>query len=200
MSKQAEAVNVLRTMTSEDLDEHLRLQRRRLFEVRFQQAAGQVENHRQVREIRREIARTMTIQLELARGHHIVSDLEVEEEIEEQPRPRRLLRRRQTAVPVGEVEDVELVEAGMAEPEPAEETEPAVGAVTEPEPAAKPRRARRGRVTAEPAAEAEPSLEPAAEAEPFQGSAVDELAEDAEARPEIADEGATGPDEEQTDE
>ena len=101
MSKQAEAVNVLRTMTNEDLDEHLRQQRRRLFEVRFQQAAGQVENHRQVRELRREIARTMTIQLELARGHHLVSDLEVEEEPEEQVRPRGLLRRRQTAVPAG---------------------------------------------------------------------------------------------------
>ena len=36
-------------------------QRRRLFEVRFEQATGQVENHRQVREIRREIARAMTL-------------------------------------------------------------------------------------------------------------------------------------------
>jgi large subunit ribosomal protein L29 len=115
VSKQAEAVNVLRTMTTEDLDEHLRQQRRRLFEVRFQQAAGQVENHRQVRELRREIARTMTIQLELVRGHHLVSDLEVEEEPEEQPRPRHLLRRRPTAVPAGEVVDAELVDAGAAE-------------------------------------------------------------------------------------
>jgi large subunit ribosomal protein L29 len=84
VSKQVEAVNSLRTMTTADLDEHLRQQRRRLFEVRFQQAAGQVENHRQVRELRREIARTMTIQLELARGHHLVSDLEVEEAPAEQ--------------------------------------------------------------------------------------------------------------------
>ena len=110
MSKQVEAVNVLRTMTTVDLDEHLRQQRRRLFEVRFQQAAGQVENHRQVRELRREIARTMTIQLELARGHHLVSDLEAEEEPEEQPRPRRLLRRRTTALPAGEVVDAEPVD------------------------------------------------------------------------------------------
>jgi large subunit ribosomal protein L29 len=190
VSKQAEAVNVLRTMTTEDLDEHLRQQRRRLFEVRFQQAAGQVENHRQVREIRREIARTMTIQLELAHGHHIVSDLEVEEEPEEQPRPRRLLRRRQTAVPAGEVLDTELVDAGAAEPEAVEVTVPSGDAVAEPEPVAKPRRARRVRETTEPAAEAEPALEPAA----------NETAEGGEADPEIADEGATGPDEEQADE
>ena len=44
--------------------QHLGQQRRRLFEVRFQQATGQVENHRQVRELRREIARTMSVQLE----------------------------------------------------------------------------------------------------------------------------------------
>ena len=189
MSKQAEAVNVLRTMTTEDLDEHLRQQRRRLFEVRFQQAAGQVENHRQVRELRREIARTMTIQLELVRGHHLVSDLEVEEEPEEQPRPRGLLRRRPTAVPAGEVVDAELVDAGAAEAK----AEADDAAVAEPEPAAKTRRSRRGRATAEPVAEAEPAVEPAG----------DEAVEDPEASgdgAEIADEGTTGPDEEQTDE
>lgn len=99
MSKQAEAVDLLRAMSAEDLEEHLRQQRRRLFEVRFQQAAGQVENHRQVREIRREIARTMTLQLELVRGHHLASDLVVEEELEEQPRPRRLRRGRRAEEP-----------------------------------------------------------------------------------------------------
>ncbi|HVS41388.1 MAG TPA: 50S ribosomal protein L29 [Candidatus Dormibacteraeota bacterium] len=36
--------------------------------MRFQQAAGQVENHRQVRTLRREIARTMTVQIELERA------------------------------------------------------------------------------------------------------------------------------------
>lgn len=53
-------------MTPEQLDEHLRQQRRRLFEIRFQQATGQVANHRQIRALRREIARTLTIQAELA--------------------------------------------------------------------------------------------------------------------------------------
>lgn len=68
MSRQVEAVKALRDMSSEELEEHLRQTRRKLFEVRFQQATGQVENHRQVRELRREIARTMTVQIE-ARQH-----------------------------------------------------------------------------------------------------------------------------------
>jgi large subunit ribosomal protein L29 len=193
VSKQVEAVNSLRTMTTADLDEHLRQQRRRLFEVRFQQAAGQVENHRQVRELRREIARTMTIQLELAHGHHLVSDLEVEEEPEEQARPRGLLRRRQTAVPAGEVVDAELVDAGAAAAEPVADAGSDDAGAAEPEPVTKARRPRRDRVAAAPVAEAEPAVEPAG----------DEAVEDTETAgdgSEIADEGATGPDEEQTDE
>ncbi len=68
MTKQNEALVELRRMTVAELDDHLSKQRRRLFEVRFQQATGQVENHRQVREIRHEIARTMTVKIEIERG------------------------------------------------------------------------------------------------------------------------------------
>jgi large subunit ribosomal protein L29 len=68
MSKQQERVKVLRGMSEDELLEHLRLQRRKLFEVRFQQATGQVENHRQVRELRRELARAMTVQIEAQRS------------------------------------------------------------------------------------------------------------------------------------
>jgi large subunit ribosomal protein L29 len=68
MTKQVEAITELRRMTVAELDDHLSKQRRRLFEVRFQQATGQVENHRQVREIRHEIARTMTVKIEIERG------------------------------------------------------------------------------------------------------------------------------------
>jgi ribosomal protein L29 len=206
MTKQVEAVHLLRSMTADDLELHLQEQRRRLFEVRFQQAAGQVENHRQVRDLRREIARTMTLQLELVRGHHLASDLVEVEEPEEQTRPRRLGRRR--AEPVAEVAPVDA-EVEVEEPEeqprprrlgrrraaPAVEVEP-VGAegaepvaaepeVAEPEvdaavPEAKPRRARR-REVAPPIAETELDAEPAPGAE-------------------AAEEDATGPDEEETDE
>ena len=65
MSKRGAHVDELRAMSSDELQEHLRQQRRRLFEVRFQQAAGQVENHRQIRVLRREIARALTVQIEL---------------------------------------------------------------------------------------------------------------------------------------
>jgi large subunit ribosomal protein L29 len=68
MTKQAEALVELRRMTVTELNDHLLKQRRRLFEVRFQQATGQVENHRQVREIRHEIARAMTVKIEIERG------------------------------------------------------------------------------------------------------------------------------------
>ena len=68
MTKTADALNELRRMTVVELDDHLSKQRRRLFEVRFQQATGQVENHRQVREIRHEIARAMTVKIEIERG------------------------------------------------------------------------------------------------------------------------------------
>ena len=64
MSKQTQKMNALRQLSPEQLDEHMRTQRRKLFEVRFQQATGQVENHRQVRELRREIARALTVQIE----------------------------------------------------------------------------------------------------------------------------------------
>jgi large subunit ribosomal protein L29 len=68
VTKQTDALNELRRMTVGELDDHLAKQRRRLFEVRFQQATGQVENHRQVREIRHEIARAMTVKIEIERG------------------------------------------------------------------------------------------------------------------------------------
>jgi len=68
MSKRLEAIKALRDMTADELREHTLEQRRRIFELRFQMATGQVENHRQIRDARREIARTLTTQGELARA------------------------------------------------------------------------------------------------------------------------------------
>jgi large subunit ribosomal protein L29 len=67
MTKQVEAMHALRQMSEADLDIHLRERRRKLFEVRFQQATGQVENHRQIRELRHEISRALTVQIESQR-------------------------------------------------------------------------------------------------------------------------------------
>ena len=42
MSKRQEAIKALRDMTDDELHEHVQEQRRRLFELRFQMATGQV--------------------------------------------------------------------------------------------------------------------------------------------------------------
>lgn len=68
MSKHAEALDKLRALTDEELLQHLTQQRRKLFEIRLQQATGQVENTTQIRQIRREIARAMTVQMEAQRA------------------------------------------------------------------------------------------------------------------------------------
>ncbi|HZB97542.1 MAG TPA: 50S ribosomal protein L29 [Candidatus Sulfotelmatobacter sp.] len=65
MSKRVDAVNHLRAMTLPDLDAHVAQQRRRLFELRLQQATGQVENHRELRFVRRELSRSLTLRGEL---------------------------------------------------------------------------------------------------------------------------------------
>jgi len=68
MTKRNDANKTIREMNSTQLNEHLLAQRRKLFEVRMQQATGQVENFRQIRDLRREIARTMTVQVQLQRA------------------------------------------------------------------------------------------------------------------------------------
>ncbi|HEV3123446.1 MAG TPA: 50S ribosomal protein L29 [Candidatus Dormibacteraeota bacterium] len=76
MTKNAQHTDELRDMSADELDEHLRQQRRKLFEVRFQQATGQVENHRQIRQLRREIARVMTVQIQARVAAHPVAEEE----------------------------------------------------------------------------------------------------------------------------
>ncbi|HEX4579526.1 MAG TPA: 50S ribosomal protein L29 [Candidatus Dormibacteraeota bacterium] len=64
MTARAIALDNLRALSADELVAHLREQRGQLFQVRLQQTIGQVENHREIRAIRREIARTMTVQVE----------------------------------------------------------------------------------------------------------------------------------------
>jgi len=68
MSKNDQALEKLRGMDDEELQTYLLQQRRKLFEIRLQQATGQVENTAQIRQIRREIARVMTVQMEAPRA------------------------------------------------------------------------------------------------------------------------------------
>lgn len=68
MSKRAEALTSLRAMSAHELGDHIVQLRRRLFEIRFQQATGQVERHRQIRHLRLSIAQAMTVQIEAERA------------------------------------------------------------------------------------------------------------------------------------
>lgn len=67
MSKRTQSLEALRKLNDQELADHLRAQRRKLFEVRFQQATGQVDDHRQIRLLHKEIARAMTVQMEAER-------------------------------------------------------------------------------------------------------------------------------------
>jgi large subunit ribosomal protein L29 len=51
----------LRSMNQTDLDARLKEARTELFNLRFQAATGQLENHRQIRNVRRQIAQVLTV-------------------------------------------------------------------------------------------------------------------------------------------
>jgi large subunit ribosomal protein L29 len=51
----------LRTMDASDLNERLKEARTELFNLRFQAATGQLENHRQIRAVRHRIAQVLTV-------------------------------------------------------------------------------------------------------------------------------------------
>lgn len=52
----------LMELADEELDQRLKQSREELFNLRFQHAAGQLENTSRLREVRRDIARIMTVQ------------------------------------------------------------------------------------------------------------------------------------------
>jgi len=51
----------LRTLDAEELEGKLKEARRELYELRFKLAVGQLDNHRQIRQVRKDIARILTI-------------------------------------------------------------------------------------------------------------------------------------------
>jgi large subunit ribosomal protein L29 len=62
------AGNKLRALTDEELVDRLREAKQELFNLRFQNATGQLDNNRRLQQVRREIARIYTVmrQRELA--------------------------------------------------------------------------------------------------------------------------------------
>jgi large subunit ribosomal protein L29 len=67
MTKAAE----LRELADTDLETKLVESRRELFNLRFQLATGRLDNIARIPEVRREIARLLTLQGERARGEEI---------------------------------------------------------------------------------------------------------------------------------
>ena len=55
-------INEIREMSAEDLDKKLAELKEELFNLRFQMATGQCENHMKIREVKKSIARIKTIQ------------------------------------------------------------------------------------------------------------------------------------------
>ena len=54
-------VNEIREMTSEDLDKKLKELKEELFNLRFQHAINQLDNPHKIVDVKRDIARVMTI-------------------------------------------------------------------------------------------------------------------------------------------
>ena len=59
--KTAQHIAELRTLEAQDLNDRLKEARTELFNLRFQAATGQLENHRQIRAVRRQIAQVLTV-------------------------------------------------------------------------------------------------------------------------------------------
>ena len=51
----------LQTLDAEELNSRLRGARRELYELRFKLAVGQLDDHRQIRKVRKDIARILTV-------------------------------------------------------------------------------------------------------------------------------------------
>ena len=61
MTRQNSEAEKFRTMSDKDLDNEVEEARRRLFNLRLQASTRQLENYRELREVRRQVARLETI-------------------------------------------------------------------------------------------------------------------------------------------
>jgi large subunit ribosomal protein L29 len=57
-----------RGMTADQLDDELAKRKKEQFNLRFQRASGQLENTSRVRQVRRDIARIKTVQVQKRNG------------------------------------------------------------------------------------------------------------------------------------
>ena len=75
-------IKELRGLSMPDLQKKLKDSRQELFNLRFQMATGQLQNHRQIRHVRRNLAQILT-EIYLKEGEDVVAPAPVE------PEPRR---------------------------------------------------------------------------------------------------------------
>ena len=59
--KTTERLNELRDLDTDELGTRLKQARRELYELRFKLAVGQLENNREIRKVRKDIARILTV-------------------------------------------------------------------------------------------------------------------------------------------
>lgn len=107
----------LREMNNEDLVVYLAEAREELFNLRFQNATGRLDNYKRLRTLRREVARIETIirEAELGIEHAIPEETEVAE------RPRRRLFRKNPVEQTSESDEPEEPEGGSDDVEEAGE-------------------------------------------------------------------------------
>jgi large subunit ribosomal protein L29 len=154
--QRAQHISDLRQMEISDLDARLKEVRTELFNLRFQAATGQLENHRQIRRVRRQIAQVLTV----IQGRQLGFEEKVAQAPDNAVAP-QAKPRRGSARAVAESE----TEAAAAEAQP--ETEAAEESESETEAAAEP----------DTEAAAEPDTKAAAEPEPGTEAAADAPAE-----------------------
>jgi large subunit ribosomal protein L29 len=140
----------LQTLDGEELSSRLKGARRELYELRFKLAVGQLDDHRQIRKVRKEIARILTVvhsrRLALISGYQVGGEPSGEARLA----PTSESRLAPAAAGEGEAatEAPEPVSLAL-EDSPGEETPEDVEAAAEPESGPPPRKPRRRAVTEE---------------------------------------------------
>jgi len=133
----------LRTLDGDELTSRLKGARRELYELRFKLAVGQLDDHRQIRKVRKDIAKILTVVHARRLGEEIM-EAPVRAEVAEAPEARA-----STATAVAEPEaEAEVATESEAAAEATNEETPENVETAEEAPAPAPAPRRRSRKTA----------------------------------------------------
>lgn len=134
-------VEDLRTLDHDELSGRLKGARRELYELRFKLAVGQLDNHRQIRRVRKDIARILTVVHARRLGEEILEVPAEETEVVERAATATAVAEPETAAPEADASGEEQSEET---PENVETPAPDSG-----EAPASPRSSRRRRASGE---------------------------------------------------